>query len=199
MKNAKTYFIIIILIFILIMSLYQLFDTTDIIPVTDKEFVDAVEKKDCNLETYPEDLNNIGAESYLITDNDCPFTISYADIPTNKALNYYLNNTIKKIKNSKEGKSSSISLKDYYQYSLTSDRYQIVIQNGGTIIYADADINYKNDIDEILDELGYKFKINIKYFLITLSSFIALISIIIINIIKKVKILLIKGGKNEVR
>ena len=51
---------------------------------------------------------------------------------------------------------TNVELKNYSKYTLlSSGKYMVVSRINNTVIYVNADANYKDNIKNILDELGY--------------------------------------------
>lgn len=81
----------------------------------------------------------------------------YELIDDSYAMRFYNNN--KTIFEESQGNGSaetSVGLKNYSKYTLSSNgRYMVVSRIDNTVIYVDADDQYRDDIKNVLKELGY--------------------------------------------
>lgn len=187
MKSKLLYAILLLSLFTGIFCTIELTKETEYIPKIDSEFVEYIEKLECSYKSYPEEENNIAADSYLITDN-CEYYITYADIITDTKTKEYVNTLKEEIeKNSKE--ITEIKKDDFYHYSSLGDKYQVVSQIGGTVIYASVDKENQKVIDNFLEALGYSCKLDYTYITLLIISIlvfiISLISIIVITLKSK--------------
>lgn len=161
----------------------------EFIPATDQDFIREIKKLDCNINSFPEEENSIGAESYLVTDENCPYYITFADITTKSSEEIYLSNA-KALINEKTNNPEELYYKDeFYQYSSKNDRYMIIVKNGSTYIYADVNKKDSNKVDKLLEKLGYTYTPNTKN-LKWLPASICLLIVSFIILIKNIPLLL---------
>lgn len=69
---------------------------------------------------------------------------------------FQANRTLFKENKQDEDKEESVSKDNYSKYTLiTKDMYYVISRKNNTLIYLTVDGSYKEDIDEILEDLGY--------------------------------------------
>lgn len=95
---------------------------------------------------------------YIALSSDYSFQIEFYELEDEDyAIGFYNNN--KSIFESSEGSAfaeTSISLKNYSKYTLSSNgKYKVVSRIDNTVIYVDVADDYKDTVKTILDELGY--------------------------------------------
>lgn len=166
----------------------------DFIPATDQDFVKEINKLNCNLNSFPEEENSIGAETYLITDENCPYYITYADISSKGLEEKYLANAKSLIKEKSTNQDEFFYKDEFYTYSSLDDRYMIIVKNGSTYIYADVKPSDSSKVDKLLKNLGYTYTPNTKN-LKWLPASICLLIVSFIILIRNVP-LLIKRSYN---
>ena len=166
----------------------------DFIPATDQDFVKEINKLNCNLNSFPEEENGIGAETYLITDENCPYYITYADISSKELEEKYLANAKSLIKEKSTNQDEFFYKDEFYTYSSLDDRYMIIVKNGSTYIYADVNQSDSSKVDNLLKNLGYTYTPNTKN-LKWLPASICLLIVSFIILIRNIP-LLIKRSYN---
>ena len=166
----------------------------DFIPATDQDFVKEINKLNCNLNSFPEEENGIGAETYLITDENCPYYITYADISSKGLEEKYLANAKSLIKEKSTNQDEFFYKDEFYTYSSLDDRYMIIVKNGSTYIYADVKPSDSSKVDKLLKNLGYTYTPNTKN-LKWLPASICLLIVSFIILIRNIP-LLIKRSYN---
>lgn len=191
MKRKILYTLLMLSFFTAIFCLLKLNEQKEYIPIMDADFINYLEKKDCSVDTYIEDENPILAETYLVT-NNCQYYLTYADFSTNSTLNSYIESLKSKVEeNSKE--TTEIKKKDFYQYSSLAKNYQVLVQVGSTVIFADVESKYQEEINNILKDLNYYNEEDTLFkTLLTISIVIFLLSLLltIIFIFTKKRIVL---------
>ncbi len=178
MKRKILYTLLMLSFFTAIFCLLKLNEQKEYIPIMDADFINYLEKKDCSVDTYIEDENPILAETYLVT-NNCQYYLTYADFSTNSTLNSYIESLKSKIEeNSKE--TTEIKKKDFYQYSSLAKNYQVLVQVGSTVIFADVESKYQEEINNILKDLNYYNEEDTLFkTLLTISIIIFLLSLLL--------------------
>lgn len=166
----------------------------DFIPATDQDFVKEINKLNCNLNSFPEEENSIGAETYLITDENCPYYITYADISSKGLEEKYLANAKSLIEEKSTNQDEFFYKDEFYTYSSLDDRYMIIVKNGSTYIYADVKQSDSSKVDNLLKNLGYTYTPNTKN-LKWLPASICLLIVSFIILIRNIP-LLIKRSYN---
>lgn len=178
MKRKILYTLLMLSFFTAIFCLLKLNEQKEYIPIMDADFINYLEKKDCSVDTYIEDENPILAETYLVT-NNCQYYLTYADFSTNSTLNSYIESLKSKVEeNSKE--TTEIKKKDFYQYSSLAKNYQVLVQVGSTVIFADVKSKYQEEINNILKDLNYYNEEDTLFkTLLTISIIIFLLSLLL--------------------
>ena len=178
MKRKILYTLLMLSFFTAIFCLLKINEQKEYIPIMDADFINYLEEKDCSVDTYIEDENPILAETYLVT-NNCQYYLTYADFSTNSTLNSYIESLKSKIEeNSKE--TTEIKKKDFYQYSSLAKNYQVLVQVGSTVIFADVESKYQEEINNILKDLNYYNEEDILFkTLLTISIVIFLLSLLL--------------------
>lgn len=97
-------------------------------------------------------------ESYIAISKDYSYQIEFVVLDSTSAAQSMFSKN-KSIFESEKGSSnltSSKELANYSKYTLkTNGKYKVVSRIDNTLIYINADAEYKDEIDSILDELGY--------------------------------------------
>jgi hypothetical protein len=101
---------------------------------------------------------NYVKQVYIAVSEDYSYQIEFYELLDDSyATSFYNNN--KSIFESSKGNAStetSASLKNYAKYTLTSNgKYMVVSRIDNTVIYVDIDDNYKENVKDILNEIGY--------------------------------------------
>ncbi len=95
---------------------------------------------------------------YVASSNEYNYKIEFYELSDDSYATYFYNNN-KSIFESSKGSASaetSVALNNYSKYTLSSNgKYMVVSRIDNTVIYVDADDNYKENVKTILDELGY--------------------------------------------
>lgn len=97
-------------------------------------------------------------ESYIAISSNYKYQIEFIVADSTSGATY-LYNTNKNIFEQSKGsfsKNKSIEMANYATYSiLTNGKYQVVSRIDNTLVYANVDEQYKDDVQSILSELGY--------------------------------------------
>lgn len=159
--------------------------------ITKNEFVNYMENKGCNLIDVQDEENYLEVDTYLVTDeNSCPYLVSYTKFFPEYSFDDFFDTIKDDVVNGNsnvyEEKYLKVNLfNKYYEYSTSGDYYKTVTLNQNSILYASANIKYKNEIIDIFKDLNYINDIESNEF-----SYIvcAVFLVIIINIISLWKI-----------
>lgn len=159
--------------------------------ITKNEFVNYMENKECNLIDVQDEENYLEVDTYLVTDeNSCPYLVSYTKFFPEYSFDDFFDtikdDVVNENSNVYEEKYLKVNLfNKYYEYSTSGDYYKTVTLNQNSILYASANIKYKNEIIDIFKDLNYINDIESNEF-----SYIvcAVFLVIIINIISLWKI-----------
>ena len=164
----------------------------EFIPATDQDFVEEINKLNCNLNSFPKEENSIGAKTYLVTDENCPYYITYANISSKELEDKYLANAKSLIEEKSTNQDEFFYKDEFYTYSSLNDRYMIIVKNGNTYIYADVKPNDSTKINKLLKNLGYTYTPNTKN-LKWLPASICLLIVSFIMMIRNIPLLIKKS------
>lgn len=95
---------------------------------------------------------------YIAVSNDQTYKIEFYEMSDDEnAISFYNNN--KSIFESYKGNTvseGSTNLKNYSKYNLTSNgKYYVISRINNTAAYVNSDSNYKDNINSVLNDLGY--------------------------------------------
>lgn len=179
------------LLLLIIINFVSLFNKKLPEEITESEFANYMENKGCNLIDVQNKENYLGVDTYLVTDeNSCPYLISYTRFLPEYSFDDFFDVLEEDVVNGNSNVYEKKYLKKnllykYYEYSTSGDYYKIVTLNKNSILYASADIKYKNEVIDIFEDFNYINDIKnneISYI------FYAVFLVIIINIISLWKI-----------
>lgn len=130
-------------------------------PITAGDFKDIMEDKDFEIIDAKENQlteYDYVKKAYVALEEDYDYQIEFYKLDEEEdAISFY--NTNKKIFESYKGSSSaetSVSMGNNSKYTLkTNDEYKVVSRIENTVIYADVDEKYEDEVKEILKEIGY--------------------------------------------
>ena len=95
---------------------------------------------------------------YIAADSNYNYQIEFYELSDDSYATRFYNNN-KSIFESSKGNASaetSVDLKNYSKYTLSSNgNYMVISRIDNTVIYVDVDDNYKDNVKDILNELGY--------------------------------------------
>lgn len=98
-------------------------------------------------------------ESYIAMSPDYTYQIEFIVLDSDSSASSMYNtnkNKFEQNKSSSKNLNTSIELANYSKYTLLSDaKYKVVSRIDNTLIYLDVDAEYKDNIDSILNEIGY--------------------------------------------
>lgn len=129
-------------------------------PITASEFKNEMEELDFEIV----DVKNQFAQydfvekAYVALEEDSDYQIEFYKLDEeDDAMDFYDNN--KKIFQSQKGSTSAetnVNFKNNSKYTLTTNgEYKVVSRIEDTVIYLNVDKEYKDEVKEILKELGY--------------------------------------------
>ena len=95
---------------------------------------------------------------YVVAPSDYAYKIEFYELSDEDyAMSFY--NTNKSIFESSKGAVSgetSVSMKNYSKYTLSSDsKYKVVSRIDNTVVYLNVNSNYKDTVKDLLKEMGY--------------------------------------------
>lgn len=130
-------------------------------PMTVSEFKDIMEDKDFEIIDaidQVDDYDNNIKKAYIALEEDYAYQIEFYRLDEEEDAIYFYNTNKEIFENSKSSSSAetSVSMGNNSKYTLTSgDKYKVVSRIENTVIYLDVDEEYKDEIKEILKEIGY--------------------------------------------
>jgi hypothetical protein len=95
---------------------------------------------------------------YIAVDSNSNYQIEFYELSDDSHATIFYNNNKEIFEESKENTSAetSVDLKNYSKYTLSSNgEYMVVSRIDNTVIYVDVDQNYKENVKDVLNELGY--------------------------------------------
>lgn len=97
-------------------------------------------------------------QGYAASNNK--YQIEFYDLESNSSAvsmyNHNLNKFKEEVDNSNATKSNTKEMSNYARYAaIANGKYKVLSRIDNTLIYINADSNYKDEIKEILDDLGY--------------------------------------------
>ena len=168
MKDKKSKFWLIFinvingwLLLLIIINFVSLFNKKLPEEITESEFANYMENKGCNLIDVQDKENYLGVDAYLVTDeNSCPYLISYTRFFPEYSFDDFFDVLEEDVVNGNSNVYEKKYLKKnllykYYEYSTSGDYYKIVTLNKNSILYASADIKYKNEVIDIFEDFNY--------------------------------------------
>lgn len=128
--------------------------------LTVSEFKEIMEDKDFEIIDVKDQFENIDyiEKAYIALEEDYDYQIEFYRLEEEDyAIEFYKNN--KEIFEDSKGSSSaetSVSMGNNSKYTLTTnDEYKVVSRIENTVIYANVDDKYKDEVKDLLKELGY--------------------------------------------
>lgn len=129
-------------------------------PLTVSEFKNIMEDKDFEIIDAKEQFEDIDyiEKAYIALEEDYDYQIEFYRLDDeDNAIEFYKTN--KKIFEEAKGTSSaetSVNMGNNSKYTLTTnDEYKVVSRIENTVIYANVDDKYKDELKDLLKELGY--------------------------------------------
>jgi len=95
---------------------------------------------------------------YLAADSKFSYQIEFYQLVDNDYANKFYITNMTKFENSKSSSSieTNVSMKNYSKYTLLSNgKYMVISVINNTAIYVNVDESHKEEVDNILNELGY--------------------------------------------
>ena len=95
---------------------------------------------------------------YIVADKDANYQLEFYELDSTENAISFIKSNRKTFENAK-GKSSvesEVEIANYYKYTLKSNKkYKVLSRIDSTAVYVDVDETYKDQIDKILEEIGY--------------------------------------------
>ena len=95
--------------------------------------------------------------SYVAAPQDLSYQIEFIELDTDSsAKNMFASNQRIFQDTSSSKVESSVSVANYSKYMVeVSGKYKVISRIDNTLVYVDADIKYKDDVNDLLKDLGY--------------------------------------------
>ncbi len=95
--------------------------------------------------------------SYVAAPSDLSYQIEFLELDSDSsAKNMFASNQRIFQDTSSTKVETNVSISNYSKYTLEADgKYKVISRIDKTLVYVDADIKYKDDVNKLLDELGY--------------------------------------------
>lgn len=126
-------------------------------PITAKKFGTVMEKQDFEIYDIYDQYAEYGyVEEAIVALEDYQIEFYVLD-STKNAERFYNHNVSLFEKSASSTKSKkSFSFKNGEQYKLTSNgSFMAITRIDDTVVYADVDVEYKDEVEKILEQLGY--------------------------------------------
>lgn len=128
--------------------------------ITSEEFKQIMENKEFFMidATSQNTENEYIQKVYNAVESENRYQIEFYEYTDSDIANRFYKNMYSKLESGKGNSYSrtNISLKNYAKYMLTSNgRYTILSRVNNTIMYVSVSDEYKNEVKEIIEELGY--------------------------------------------
>ena len=174
----------IVLCFIIGSLLLFKFDLTS--RIGEDEFKSYMNNIGCSVIYVQGRENYSGFDAYLITDkNSCPYLISYATFTDKNILNEFFikgKNDVLTNNNIRSTTRISINLfNKYYEYSTNGDDYKKIVYKDNSVLYASAVNDYRDEINNIFNDLDYKYEFNLSGISIMWCSLFIFIIIFLVS------------------
>lgn len=129
-------------------------------PITAHDFKDKMEYKDFEIIDAIDQFEDYDyiEKAYIALEEDYEYKIEFYKLDEeDDAIRFY--NINKEVFDDSKGSSSaetSVSMGNNSKYTLkTKDEYKVVSRIENTVMYADVDEKYEDEVKEILKEMGY--------------------------------------------
>ena len=129
-------------------------------PISAKEFKDIMEDKDFEIVDAISqfELYDYVEKAYVALEEDYDYQIEFYRLDEEEDAIYMYNINKDKFEKQKSSASAekSVSMGNNSKYVLkTNDKYKVVSRIENTVIYADVDEKYEDEVKEIFKEMGY--------------------------------------------
>ena len=130
--------------------------------ISAKEFSEKLEDKDYIIQesTSQYSSNEEIIESYIALSEDYSYQIEFIILDSESDASSMYSYNKSRFETERENASSKahseVNLANYSKYTLTvNDKYKVLSRIDNTLIYINADSEYKDKIDSVLEDLGY--------------------------------------------
>lgn len=161
MKNKSLFLTVgIVLIFCIIVFLLFSFVIKGKTPMTANEFKTFMQENGFTVSDVTSQYSKYDyvKQIYVAVANNSSYQIEFYEISDNKYARMFYNNNKTIIESSKGSISShvNINMGNYSKYALSSDnKYKVIARIDNTVIYLNVDSDNKDEVKELLKEIGY--------------------------------------------
>lgn len=129
-------------------------------PITAEEFKTIMEDDDYIVQDATSQFSNYSYinKIYLAISEDYTYQIEFYELSNEDYAKNFYDNNVEVFKNNagNSKKNSYVELDKYSKFSQeTNNKYQVVSRIENTAIYVNVDDEYKDEVKDILDEIGY--------------------------------------------
>ena len=123
--------------------------------LTDNELKDKLSKMGFNLNNITDSMEDSNI-SVVRTANNRKYQIEYYVFKSSDTAKTAYENNMKMFEENKKYKGKKKNGDNYNKYiQKTDDYYNVVTRIDNTLIYASVNIDYKGDVNKVLNKLGY--------------------------------------------
>ncbi len=104
----------------------------------------------------------IGADSYFVTEDDCPYFVSYAIFSDIDKQNSFMTQTFKEVGDNGHitgGSKTNINNK-FWEYSTIGDSYKKVVMNKNSILTGVSSTHKRFEVKKLFESFGYEYEPN---------------------------------------
>lgn len=129
-------------------------------PISADEFCDKLESKSFTVSDSTSEYasNNEVVESYAAISPDYGYQIEFLIIDSDSNAKAMFETNKSKFEKDKDNLSvtTNLSFSTYEKYTIQSNgKYKVVSRINNTLLYVNANLEYKDEIQSILEEIGY--------------------------------------------
>ena len=165
-KGAKIAIIVIgIIAIISVIAIVSVFGIISLVnqektPITANQFVTKMEEKSYITENAVDQFIQYDyvIQAYIAADEDYGYQIEFYELSDEStAMGFYDNNVTRfESRKSNSSAETNINLKNFSKYTLLyGGNYMVVSRIENTVVYLNVDTAYKDEVNKILEELGY--------------------------------------------
>lgn len=155
------FFNALMIIFVIFSVLFIRNDLPEVIKAED--FTSYMESQGCQLTDLKAERKYEGVDSFLVSNvESCPYLVSYTIFNDDYVRDDYFKQTkddvLNNNKNVKLTERSQIKVfSNFYAYLTSGDYYKVALLNGNSVLYISGDRTQKAEINELLDNFGYRY------------------------------------------
>ncbi len=156
MKRIKT----LVMLFICVISLFSITGCKSKTALKSSEFVNKIEEMGYTAKDATDQMSQYDyiEKVILAINKDETYQIEFYELSDNDYASGFFDNNKKIFEDSKDttSTSTSVNIVNYEKYTLSTDgKYKVVSRIANTVIYLNVDDEYKSEVKETLELLGY--------------------------------------------